>query len=714
MHLRLMTVLLAGSAALAAEPVGPPVAPKRPVADTYQRTQVTDDYRWLEDAASPETRAWAAAQNAWTRSVLDALPGRRAIEARVRQIIQGSSPSHTNLQRAGNRWFALKKDRTKNQPTLVTLTSLDQPGSERVVVDPISLDPSGKTAIDFYQASEDGRWVAVSLSWGGTESGDVHIYDAMTGREQPQDVVPRVNGGTAGGSLAWTRDGSGFFYTRYPRGTERPPEDKAFYQQVWFHRRGTPTDKDRYEVGRDFPRIGETTLETSPDGRWVLASVKNGDGGDVMHHLRASTGTWKQLAAFEDQVREVHFGLDNQLYLRSLKGTEKGQILRLAPGQPLAKATVAAPEGEGAISEFVATRTRLYVAGVVGGPVQVRTYDQHGKPLGVLPLPAVADAFELTRTQKGDDLYLAVVEYTKPRTWYRVSEGGRRIVPTRLQVRSPVDLSAVEVIRDTAVSKDGTRVPMTIIRPKGVPQDGTAPAILTGYGGFAISTTPRFIDSHAVWVEQGGILVEANIRGGGEFGEAWHRAGNLTHKQNVFDDFQACARTLVEKKYVHPGRLGIAGGSNGGLLMGVALTQAPNLYRAVVSRVGIYDMLRNELTSNGTFNITEYGTTKNLDQFHALASYSPYHHVVSGTPYPSILLTTGLNDPRVDSWQSFKMTARLQAATSSKHPVLLRVAETGHGFGSSTEDRIALETDSLSFMFSELALPYKPAAEPAR
>jgi prolyl oligopeptidase len=713
-HHRSLMILLAGAPALAAQPAGPPVAPKRAVADTYQHAQVSDDYRWLEDTASPETRAWAAAQNAWTRTVLDAVPSRRAIESRVRQIVRGTSPAHFKLQRRGNRWFALKNDWAKNQPMLVTLASLDQPRSERILLDPNTLEPSGKTAIDFYEASDNGRWVAVSLSQGGTESGDVHVYDGATGREQPRDIIPRVNGGTAGGSVAWTHDGSGFFYTRYPRGTERPLEDQAFFQQVWFHRRGTTTDSDLYEVGHDFPRIGETTLETSPDGHWVLASTRNGDGGDVMHHLRASSGAWSQLAAFEDQIREAHFGLDNQLYLRSLKGAEKGQILRLVPGQPLAKATVAAPEGEASIAEFVATRTRLYVAGVVGGPVQVRAYDQRGTALGALALPPVADASELTRTQRGDDLYLAVTEYTRPRAWYRVSEGGRRIVPTRLRVRAPVDLNSVEVIRDTAVSKDGTRVPMTIMRAKGVPQDGTAPAILTGYGGFAISSTPRFLGPDAAWIEQGGIIVQANIRGGSEFGEAWHEAGKLTHKQNVFDDFQACARILVEKKYVSPGRLGIEGGSNGGLLMGAALTQAPNLYRAVVSHVGIYDMLRNERTSNGTFNITEYGSTKDLDQFHALASYSPYHRVVSSTPYPSILLSTGLNDPRVDPWQSFKMTARLQAATSSKNPVLLRVAETGHGFGSSIEDKIALETDSLAFFFSELGLPYKPATEPAR
>jgi prolyl oligopeptidase len=709
----ILAFVLASSSSLAAEPPGPPVAARQPVSDTYWGTPVVDDYRWLEKMAAPETQSWAAAQTAWTRKVLDAEPGHQAVEARVRQILRGNSPSYYSLQQRGARWFALKADPAANQPVLITLTDLGRPGTGRVLLDPNRLDPSGQTAIDFFEASPDGRWLAVSLSRGGSESGDVHVYDSR-GREQTAELIPRVHGGTAGGSVAWARDGSGFFYTRYPRGEERPKEDLEFFQQVWFHKHGTPTGNDRYEIGREFPRIAETTVEASPDGRWILASVKNGDGGEVMHHLRGRDGTWTRLTAFDDRVRDAHFGLDNQLYLLSLKGAEKGRILRLAPGDPLDRARIVAPEGEGAVSEFVATQTRLYVAGVVGGPVQVRVFDTQGRPLEAPALPLVGDIFDLTRTQKGDDVYLNLVEYTRPKAWYRISDRGRRIDPTALRVTSPVDASGFEVIRETAISRDGTRVPMTIVRAKGVPQDGTAPAILSGYGGYNISNTPYFVGGFATWIEQGGIWVEANLRGGGEFGDAWHRAGALTRKQNVFDDFQACARTLVEKKYVRADRLGIEGGSNGGLLMGAALTQAPSLYRAVVSHVGIYDMLRSEESPNGTFNIPEFGTVKDPDQFRALYAYSPYHHVVDGTAYPAILLTTGVNDPRVDPTQSFKMAARLQAASKGPRPVLLRVAQTGHGFGTGLDERIALTADTLSFFFAELGLAYKPVAEAPR
>ncbi len=710
-----LSIWALASGSLAAEPAGPPRAAKRPVVDTYHGESVADPYRWLEEVDAPGARAWANQQNAFTRHLLDIAPAHAVIEARVRQILRGTTVSYSALQRRGDRWFALKIDRRKDQPMLVTLSELGARMKEHLLLDPNRLDRSGRTAIDFYEATFDGTRVAVSLSRLGTESGDVHLYDVATGRERTADVVPGVNGGTAGGSVAWTHDGAGFFYTRYPRG-ERPPEDRAFYQQVWFHRVGRPTAEDRYEVGRDFPRIAETTVETSPKGEWVLASVKHGDGGDVSHLLRRPDGVWSPLAAVEDRIREAHFGLDGALYLRSLKGAERGRILRLPPGQPLESAEVAAPEGEGSIEEFVATATRLYVSSVRGGPMEVRIFDHRGKPIGSLPLPAVAAARELTPTQQGDDLYLKVTEYTRPSIWYRISAGGTRATPTELRVRAPVDLSGLEVIREVAISRDGTEIPMTIVRGRGVPRDGTAPGILTAYGGYSISSTPRFLGGIAPWLERGGVFVEANIRGGSEFGDAWHRAGALTRKQNAFDDFQACARALIDRKHVGAGRLGIEGGSNGGLLMGAALTQSPELYRAVVSHVGIYDMLRVERGANGAFNVTEYGTVEDPEQYRALRAYSPYHHVVDGTAYPAVLLLTGLNDPRVEPMHSFKMAARLQEATSSGRPVLLRVSDSGHGVGASIEEAIQVRTDALTFFFTELGVQptQPPSTAPAR
>ena len=697
-------------------PARPPPTPQKPVTDVVQGVPISDSYRWLEATADPSVQEWARAQTAVARSTLDALPHHADIAARVSALVRGASPAYYALQERGGRWFALKSDKTKNQPLLVLLQSPDHPGHERVLLDPNVLDPSGRTAIDFFRPSKDGRLLAVSLSRKGSEAGDVHVYQVETLKELTMDVVPRVNGGTAGGDVAWAADGRGFFYTRYPRGTERPAADLGFFQQVWFHRLGTPGDRDTYEIGRDFPRIAETTLEMSPDGRLLLASVKDGDGGDVMHFLRTG-GTWKPLAVYADRIREGQFGPEGALYLLSLKDAERGKILRLAPGvTSLDKATLVAPEGQGAVSEFVATRHHLYVAALLGGPSEVRIFDTTGKPLGTLPTPPVSRVRALTRGAGGEDIYFLSVQYTRPSAWFRYDAGQKAVQATPLAVHFPVDLSDVEVLREEATSADGTKVPLTIIRGKGVAQDGTAPGILYGYGGYSISMTPEFLGRRAVWVEQGGVYVVANLRGGSEFGDAWHRAGSLTHKQNVFDDFLAVARFLVEKKYVDAKRLGIEGGSNGGLLMGAALTQAPELFRAVVSLVGIYDMLRVELSPNGAFNITEYGTVKDPAQFKALYGYSPYHHVKDGVAYPAVLLTTGLNDPRVESMQSFKMAARLQAASSSGLPVLLRVTDSGHGIGSSVDEQIALYSDVLTFFFAEMGVPYRPipAVQPSR
>jgi prolyl oligopeptidase len=295
-----------------------------------------------------------------------------------------------------------------------------------------------------------------------------------------------------------------------------------------------------------------------------------------------------------------------------------------------------------------------------------------------------------------------------PPAWFRAGPDGR-VTPTPWKRPSPVDFSDAEVAREWAVSKDGTRVPIDILRLKGTKRDGHAPTILYGYGGYGISQRPVFSALKHVWLEQGGVYAVALLRGGGEYGDDWHLQGNLERKQNVFDDFAACAKRLIEAGDTRPARLAIEGGSNGGLLMGAALTQHPELFGAVVAHVGIYDMLRVELSANGAFNITEFGSVRDPAQYRALHAYSPYHRVVDGTPYPPVLFLTGANDPRVDPMQSRKMTARLQAATSSKNPILLRTASgSGHGIGASLDERAAKAADVYAFLFDRLGVTYRP------
>lgn len=686
---------------------GPPRAARRPAADTYFGTTVQDDYRWLEDWNDPDTRAWSEAQNAFTRSVLDRLPAVEAIRERVRQIATFPSPSYGSLVRRGETLFAIKNEPPKQQPFLVVVKSPDEPGSERILVDPNLLDPQGGTAIDFFVPSLDGKRVAVSLSRGGSEAGDIHVYEAASGRKL-SDVVPRVNGGTAGGDVAWNADGSGFFYTRYPRGEEREPKDREFYQQVYFHRMGALTEDDVYAIGREFPRIAETTLESSPDGRVVLASVKNGDGGDVSQYLRARDGSWTRLASDADRVIEGKFGPDGSLYLLSRKAAPRGRILRLTPGaRTLSEAKVVVPPGDSVIDDFCPTDGYLFVADLVGGPSRIRVFDRDGGAKGTV---AILPASSMTGmvSAGGGGILFENQSVLVPPAWFRAGPDGG-VTPTAWKRPSPVAFSDAEVAREWAVSKDGTRIPIDIQRLKGTKRDGNAPAILYGYGGYGISQRPVFTAMTHVWLEQGGVFAVALLRGGGEYGDAWHLQGNLTRKQNVFDDFAACARRLVEAGYTRPARLAIEGGSNGGLLMGAALTQHPELFGAVVAHVGIYDMLRVELSPNGAFNITEFGTVRDPAQYRALHAYSPYHRVVDRTPYPPVLFLTGDNDPRVDPMQSRKMTARLQAATVSKQPILLRTSSgSGHGIGSSLDERTAKHADVYAFLFGYLGVVYRP------
>ena len=712
MRAKAVTALLFGAGAVLAGPAGPPATPRVPVTDEYHGVKVVDDYRWLENGNDPKVKEWSAAQNAWARAYLDRLPGRDILRAEVTRLRKVALHRYGDLRFAGGTLFALKVEPPKQQALLVALASEDDPASARVVVDPNVLDPTGGTSIDWYVPSPDGSRVAVSLSEGGSERGNAHVFESATGREVGE-AVRRVNYGTAGGSLAWDADGTGFFYTRYPREGERPAADLDFYVQVYHHRIGSPEAEDRYEIGKDFPRIAEIALDRSPDGRFVLANVQNGDGGEFSQHLRSADGRWTRLTGFSDRVVHAVFGSDDALYLLSRAGAPRGKVLRLPLGPgPVSMdgAATLVPEGEGTIefnfagtSGIVPSRGRLYVTVGVGGPQQVRVFDLSGRERPPLPVPPVSAVFQVVARPGSDAVLFQSASFLEPTAWYRFEEGSAAPVKTALTPKWPLDFGDAEVVRESAVSRDGTRIPLYVVRRKGTKQDGRNPTLLTGYGGYSISQVPTFDPGLRVWLDRGGVFALANLRGGAEYGEEWHQAGRLTRKQNVFDDFLACAEHLVSTGYTSPARLAIEGGSNGGLLMGAALTQRPDLFRAVVSHAGIYDMLRVELSANGAFNIPEYGTVKDPDQFRALHAYSPYHRVKDGGGYPAVLFLTGANDPRVDPMQSRKMTARLQAAGTS--PVLLRTsAASGHGFGTPLDERIEAEVDVLSFLFERLGM----------
>ncbi len=733
----LAVVLVAALPALAA----PPPTPTKPVTDTYHDRQVIDDYRWLENWGDPAVQAWSEAQNAHARGVLDALPGRDAIRQKVSRFMLTESVSYSSIHSAKGLVFAMKRQPPRQQPFLVVMNTGEDPSHARVLLDPARIDQDGGATIDWFVPSPDGKLIAASISHAGSEMGDVSVFDTATGKPV-FETVRRVQGGTAGGSLAWSPTSDGFFYTRYPREGERPKQDLDFYVQVYFHALGRPDTQDTYEVGKEFPRIAEVLLESDPENGWVLASVQNGDGGEYMHFLRVQTelgaplrgeaganhGAWMQVTKFDDRIVQANLAPGGDLLLISRKHDRKGELKRLSRQHLLSESgvvdlraatSVVPPTNDTLVSSFfddpslLVTKNSLVLTYQLGGPSELRVFDHSGKPLGKPPLPPVSGVSALTRADDADGVLFAAATYTTPASFFAfdaTKPGESRESPFSSVVppEATIDPAQYVVTREFAASKDGTKIPINIIHRKGIALDGNNPCLVTGYGGYGVSIEPRLRDAWKNRLEHGFVIAEANIRGGGEFGDDWHLQGNLTRKQNVFDDFAAACRLLIERKYTNSARLAIEGGSNGGLLMGATFTQHPNLAACVVSHVGIYDMLRVEQSANGTFNITEFGTVQALPQFRALHAYSPYHNVKNGTRYPAVLFMTGANDPRVDPMQSRKMTARLQASCPECTTLLRTSSTSGHGMGTKLSERVEQVVDADAFLFSTLRVEVSP------
>ncbi|HKD35343.1 MAG TPA: prolyl oligopeptidase family serine peptidase, partial [Pirellulales bacterium] len=548
----------------------PPQTPQHDVTDDYHGVNVVDPYRWLEDGSSSKVRQWSDSQNAHARAYLDNLPDAPAIRARVSEIMLAKTFSFSDLKYVRGRLFFIKREPPKQQPFLAVMNWPGDLASAKVLVDPNEIDEPGATAIDWYFPSPDGKLVAVSLSKGGSESGDVHLFDAQTSRATGE-IVPRAHGGTAGGSLSWSADSTGFYYSRYPHPGERPIEDLDFYTQVYFHKLGTPIESGRYELGRDFPRIAEIKLATAKSGH-VLVTMQHGDGGEFELYLRSPQGNWTQISRVPDQIVAGVFGSRDDLFLVSTRGAPRGELLRLSLASPtLSQAKKIVPEGRDTIvSHFsghdtmAATDTLLYVEYQVGGPSELRVFDHDGRAQPAPRQLSVSSVGGLARLED-DELLFNNASFVDPPTWYHYRPKSGKTERTELATPSPVGFADVEVVREFALSKDGTQVPMSIILPKSIKRDGSNPCLVTGYGGYGISVSPSFRATNRVLLDQGFIIVVANLRGGGEFGESWHRSGNLTKKQNVFDDFAAVLRHLIERGYTSPEHLVIIGGSNGGL-----------------------------------------------------------------------------------------------------------------------------------------------------
>ena len=671
-----------------------PPAAKRPVTDTIDGVAIRDDYQWLEQLNDPKVKAWAKKQNERAQKFLDNIPGRNQLAAQIKKLITSIPPKIRDLEIVGNKIFALKFDPAKQQSFAVVFDNPDNLESERAVCDPNVIDPSGATALDWFVPSPDGKTLAVSLSKNGAEDGDLCFFDVEAGKQLP-DIIKHVQFPTGGGSAAWTRDSKAVFYTRYPREGERPAADLHFYQQIYFHQLGAPESQDIYSIGKEFPKIAEVQLQSNAGSDYVVATVANGDGGDYETFVHDPDKGWRQIAKFEDRVKKGALGFAPFFYAISIADAPRGKLVKFALDASEPKPEVIVPQTDRVMDSVGVTSDQILIATLEGGPSGLYVYELDGSNEKTVPIPQVSNVSVLAA---GKDLALVDIgTYTQFSKWYKYDKASNQIAATNLNPEAPFNFDDMEVTRDFAVSKDGTKVPLNIVHKRGIALDGSHPTILYGYGGYGLSRVPQARPVHRAWYDLGGIYVDTNLRGGGEYGDEWHKAGNLTKKQNVFDDFAACAHYLIEHKYTSTPKLGMLGGSNGGLLMGAMITQHPELMKAVVSEVGIYDAVRSELWPNGLFNTTEFGTVKNPEQFKALLAYSPYHHVVNGTKYPAILLTAGMNDGRVAPYNSFKFAARLQAASAPGNPILLRINSFGHGIGSSLDQQVSDLTDVTSF-----------------
>jgi prolyl oligopeptidase len=685
----------------------PPVpARKDDIVDHLHGVAVADPYRWLEDADTPEVRRWTDAENALTRRALDAYPGRESLTRRLWQLYEiGSLGTPVPRGRGKHRrYFYTRRDGKQNQPVLYVRDGLD--GADRPLVDVNALAADGTRALDWWFPSEDGTRVAYGVSADGSEESVLRVRDVASGRDLP-DEIPR----TRACSLEMTPDGRGFFYTRYPTAGSVPAGEERYHRAVFYHRLGDDPAHDAKIFGEGRDLKDWPSIALSPNGHHLAITVSQGWSKsevyllDVRHPDKPPAAV--TIAAGEEAEFQVIEILDDRLYLRTNSGAPRGKLYAVELAHPeRARWREILPERDDMLAEvayFGGQLAAVYLHDAASRLFTYRAADGHAS--GEVTLPTLGTVAGLGASRESGELFYGFTSFLTPTVVYRHAPGGGEAVWRRLP--APVDPDAYSVERVQVTSRDGTRCPMFLVRKKGAGDAGGAPhpTVLTGYGGFNISMQPGWTPSAVPFLEQGGVYALAILRGGGEFGEAWHRAGMLGRKQNVFDDFVAAAEQLIASKVTAPDRLAISGRSNGGLLVGAALTQRPDLFRAVVCGVPLLDMIRYHHFRLAQLWIPEYGSSDDADAFKWLYAYSPYHHVKDGMAYPAVLFHTAESDTRVDPMHARKMVARLQAASAGPAPILLRLeSKAGHGAGKPLGKVIDQLTDEWSFLFAQLGI----------
>jgi prolyl oligopeptidase len=670
----------------------PPSTPRDDVIDTLHGEQVVDPYRWLEDDASPRVREWTDAQNERTRAVLDALPQRPAFARRLRELLAVGLLS-TPRPIAG-RIFHSRREGEQKQAVLYVRDAVE--GADRALVDPNALDPSGLVTLDWYYPSIDARYLAFGLSRGGDELSTLHVIEVASGH----DVGERIPQ-TQRSTVAWIE--GAFYYTVHPAPGSVPPGDENYYRRVRFHRLGDDPARDELVFGEDRPKEDIVTVATSPDGRWVLFAAYKGWARNDLYLLdRARPERGLQTVIEGAEAIAEGFPLDDRIWLRTNLDAPNYRVVAAACGDPASSRwrTVIA-EGDDVIDGFSRTRDRVAVLRLAHATSRLSTYDLEGRGEREIALPSLGSIEFVDGERSGDRLGFVFQSFIQPAIAFvaDAANGSNREM-VRLRMPRGLDPAAIAVEQTSYSSRDGTPVSMFLVHRRDVSPSGEVPTLLTGYGGFNISRTPAYFAGAAAWVEAGGLFALPNLRGGGEYGESWHRAGMLAAKQNVFDDFHAAAEALVARGWTSVERLAIAGGSNGGLLVGAAMTQRPDLYGAVYCAVPLLDMLRYQNFRIARFWIAEYGSAEDPEQLRWLRAYSPYHNVRAGVRYPPVLFTTAEGDSRVDPMHARKMAAVLQAQSEDPSSVvLLRVdRDAGHGIGKPLDKQVDDLTDQYAFV----------------
>ena len=680
---------------------GPPLAPQKPVEEVVRGHKLTDPYRWLENSGDHEAQQWVSDELAYTRGVLDPLPGREQLHKRLGELLSIGTISAPQI--GGKYYFYTRREDTQNQPVLLVREGLA--GEDRALVDVNQLAADGTVALDWWTPSEDGKYVAYGTSPSGSEMSTLHVIETATG-ELLTESIER----TRAASIAWKLDNSGFYYTRYPKKGDVAEGQEVYNRHVFYHALGSDPAKDPVIFGEGRDPEDWPEVDLSNDGRWLVITVAQGWTKTELY--------LQDLQAATPPVRITegkNFLYSGQIFNGKLLITTNEDAPRYrqfvaeasAPSRANWKEII--PQNDAVLQGVAVVNGLLLAQYEKNASSQLKLFDVDGKLRGDVGMPAIGSVVGLGGKWNRKEVFFAFHSFTIPDSIFQIDLATRGASLWNKVDAPGIDPAKYQVEQVWFNSKDGTRVPMFVFHEKGLELNGKNPTLLTGYGGFNVSLTPNFVGDRYLWLEHGGVFAVANLRGGAEFGEDWHRAGMLDKKQNVFDDFIAAAEFLISQKYTDKNHLAIRGGSNGGLLMGAAFTQRPDLYRAVVCQVPLLDMLRYQNFQIAKLWVPEYGSAEDPKQFDWLYAYSPYHHVKQGTEYPAILFMTADTDTRVDPMHAKKMAALMQTEAANGHsrerPILLRIdTKAGHGAGKPIAKQVEDLTDIYSFLLWQLGM----------